>query len=66
MEVRIFGCMVHWEANMTTQILGSTCQSIISKSFKLQQHHTAGARSNTGMLKSVIGHGTYSNLAYSR
>jgi hypothetical protein len=35
------------------------------KVFKLQ-HHTAGARRNTGMLKSVIARGTYLDLAYSR
>jgi hypothetical protein len=49
---------------MTTRILENTCQSIISKFFKLQ-HHTAGARRNTGMLESVIGRGRYLDLAYS-
>jgi hypothetical protein len=65
MELRICGSVVHQEADMTTPILENTCQSIISKSFKLQ-HHTAGARRSTGMLKSVIGCGTYFDLVYSR
>jgi hypothetical protein len=56
--------VVHQEAIMTTLILGSACQSITSKCFKLQ-HPTADTRRNTDMWRSVIGHGIYSGLVSS-
>jgi hypothetical protein len=62
----MFGSVVHWEAIMTTLILASTYyRSITSKCFKLR-HPTAGARRNTSMWRSVIGHGIYFGLVSNR